>query len=214
MNVKERIARQSLIDVCLKLNECGLNHGYSGNASVRWERGLLITPSGMPYEELVPEDIVAIGYDGSIMQGQHKASTEWQFHAALLKIRPELNAVLHAHSPKAAALAVLGRELPAFHYMIAVAGGNSVRCAPYATFGTSELADNAVAAMDQRKACLLANHGILTAGEDMKEAFAVLLEIETLCGIYLDACQNGQPILLSDEEMALVIEKFHDYKNK
>lgn len=211
MSSQEREARQSLIDICLRLNHSGLNHGRSGNASLRWGDGLLITPTGMAYETLQPEDIVAIDYNGRVKEGQRKPSSEWQFHAAVLEVRPELNAVLHAHSPKATALAVLGRELRPFHYMIAVAGGNSVRCAPYATFGTRELADNVVTAMAERKACLLANHGILTAGADMEEAFAVLQEIENLCGIYLDACQVEEPVLLSDREMARVVEKFRGY---
>jgi len=210
-SVGETAARQRLIDVCRRLNERGLNHGSSGNASVRWEQGLLITPTGMAYEDLAPQDIVYMDLYGEVEQGQRRPSSEWAFHAALLKARPELHAVLHAHSPNATALAVLGRELPPFHYMIAMAGGNSVRCAPYATFGTPELADNAVVAMADRKACLLANHGILTAGRDMDEAFNVLQEIEALCGIYIDACQLGEPVLLDDVEMARVVAKFGGY---
>lgn len=208
---EREVASQSLIDVCLQLNNSGLNHGNSGNASVRWGDGLLITPTGMAYEALKPQDIVYMDLDGQVGKGQRRPSSEWAFHAALLKARPELRAVLHAHSPKATALAVLGQGLPPFHYMIAVAGGNTVRCAPYATFGTLELADHAVAAMQERKACLLANHGILTAGRDIDEAFKVLQEIETLCGIYIDACQLGEPVLLDDAEMAKVVAKFGGY---
>ena len=211
MTEEEKHARQSLIDACLQLNNKGLNHGCSGNASIRWGEGLLITPTGMAYEALQPEDIVELDFDGRVKSGQRKPSSEWLFHAAILKVRPELAAVLHAHSPRATALAVHGRELPPFHYMIAVAGGHNIRCAPYATFGTKELADNAVLAMNGRKACLLANHGLLTAGVDITDAFMVLQEIETLCGVYMDACQLGQPVLLSEEEMARVVDKFSDY---
>ncbi len=211
MNAEEKRARQSLIDICLRLNARGLNHGCSGNASLRWGEGMLITPTGMAYETLQPEDIVAMPFTGPVSGTGRQPSSEWHFHAALLSARPALNAVLHAHSPKATALAVLGRELPPFHYMIAVAGGHNVRCAPYATFGSQVLADNALEAMAERKACLLANHGILTAGCDIGEAFAVLEEIETLCGIYLDACRLGEPVLLPMDEMAKVVEKFKHY---
>ena len=211
MNTAERQARQSLIDICLRLNDSGLNHGRSGNASLRWGEGLLITPTGMAYESLTPDDIVAMALTGPDASTHPLPSSEWHFHAALLAARPDLNAVLHAHSPKATAMAVLGRELPPFHYMVAVAGGDNVRCAPYATFGTQMLADYVLAAMVDRKACLLANHGILSAGADMEEAFAVLQEIETLCGVYLDASGLGEPVLLDEQAMAEVIEKFQRY---
>ncbi len=211
MHPDERAIRQQLIDVCLRLNHSGLNTGRSGNASIRWKNMVLITPTGMPYESLQPEDIVCMDIHGKVAQGQRMPSSEWHFHTALLAARPECSAILHAHSPKATTLSVLRQDLPAVHYMIAVAGGDTVRCAPYATFGTMALAHHAVLAMRNRKACLLADHGIITAGGNIHEAFAILQEIEGLCRIYLEACQTGQPVVLSDDEMASVCEKFQQY---
>ena len=145
------------------------------------------------------------------MIGSGKPSSEWHFHSDLLRHRPELNAIVHTHSPNATALACLREDLPAFHYMIAIAGGDSIRCTPYALFGTQTLSDYAVAAMHDRKACLLANHGLIAAGRDLDEAMAVAIEIESLCQQYLLARQNGQPVLLSNEEMQAVVERFKNY---
>jgi L-fuculose-phosphate aldolase len=151
-----------------------------------------------------------MGFKGEII-GEGKPSSEWHFHLDLLKNRPELNAIVHTHSPHATALACLREDLPAFHYMIAIAGGDSVRCAPYALFGTEALSAHAVNAMKDRKACLLANHGLIAAGRDLDEAMAVATEIESLCQQYLLARQTGQPVLLSSEEMLAVIDRFRSY---
>ena len=202
--------RQRIIEACHQMERSGLNRGTSGNVSCREGDHFLITPSGVPVPQLRPEGIVAMGFKGEII-GEGKPSSEWHFHLDLLKNRPELNAIVHTHSPHATALACLREDLPAFHYMIAIAGGDSVRCAPYALFGTEALSAHAVNAMKDRKACLLANHGLIAAGRDLDEAMAVATEIESLCQQYLLARQTGQPVLLSSEEMLAVIDRFRSY---
>ena len=202
--------RQRIIEACHQMERSGLNRGTSGNVSCREGDHFLITPSGVPVPQLRSESIVAMGFKGEII-GEGKPSSEWHFHLDLLKNRPELNAIVHTHSPHATALACLREDLPAFHYMIAIAGGDSVRCAPYALFGTEALSAHAVNAMKDRKACLLANHGLIAAGRDLDEAMAVATEIESLCQQYLLARQTGQPELLSSEEMLAVIDRFRSY---
>ena len=210
MNADPIALRQRIIDVCHEMDRSGLNRGTSGNVSCREGDHFLITPSGVPVPQLRPDGIVAMDFSGKII-GEGKPSSEWHFHLDLLKNRAELNAIVHTHSPHATALACLREDLPAFHYMIAIAGGDSVRCAPYALFGTEALSANAVHAMKDRKACLLANHGLIAAGRDLDEAMAVAVEIESLCQQYLLARQTGQPVLLSSAEMQAVIERFRSY---
>ena len=202
--------RERIIDACRELERSGLNRGTSGNISCREEDHFLITPSGVPVAQMQPERIVAMDFSGKVIGGG-KPSSEWHFHLDLLKSRPELNAIVHTHSPHATALACLREDLPPFHYMIAIAGGDSIRCAPYALFGTEALSAHAVQAMKDRKACLLANHGLIAAGRDLEEAMAVAIEIESLCEQYLIARQSGKPVLLSSEEMQAVIERFRSY---
>lgn len=192
------------------MGPAGLNRGTSGNVSVRSGDGFYITPTGMRYEQLVADDIPLMALDGS-HQGRRKPSSEWRFHRDLYAARPEVGAVLHAHSPFAVSLACLRRDIPAFHYMIARFGGDSIRCADYAIFGSEELSTAAMSAMQQRKACLLANHGLLVAGRDLDEALALAVELEELCEQYWRACQLGQPVLLSADEMAAVLQKFAGY---
>ena len=202
--------RQSLIDTALRMNAAGINQGRSGNVSARSGDGILITPSGVAYDAMRPGDIVAMDFDGE-WQGDLKPSSEWHFHLGILEARPEIGAVVHAHSPFATAIACLGRGIPAFHYMIAVAGGDTIRCAPYATFGTAALSDNAVAALDGRLACLLANHGMIALGADPGAALALAVEVETLAAQYWRALQIGDPVILPADEMARVLEKFTTY---
>ena len=201
---------QALIDAALLLNAKGVNQGMSGNLSVRCDNGYLITPSGMAYDQCTPDDMVWMGFDGAV-DGRRKPSSEWRFHHDILASRPEIGAVIHTHSRFATTLACLQRDIPAFHYMIAMAGGNSIRCTPYATFGTQVLSDLALAALQGRKACLLGNHGLIVLGETLQRALALTIEVESLCEMYWRTLQIGQPILLSDAEMALVQEKFKHY---
>lgn len=210
--------RHKLIATARRMVTSGLNRGTTGNLSVRADapgktgagHGFLITPSGMDYELLQPEDIVFMRLDGTY-SGQRKPSSEWRFHRDLYAARPEAGAVLHAHSSFATSLACLRRDIPSFHYMIARFGGDNLRCAHYATFGTQALSDAALLAMAGRRACLLANHGMLVFGHDLDQALALGSELETLCEQYWRACQLGTPVLLDATEMATVLEKFVRY---
>ena len=202
--------RTAMLAALRRLDTAGLNRGSTGNLSHRCGEGLLITPTGMGADDIAPEDLVWLGFDGT-RRGRLKPSSEWHFHQALYRARPELHAIVHTHATFATALACLRRELPAFHYMVAVAGGDSVRCAPYRLFGTEALSDAMVEAMHERKACLLATHGVVSAGATLREAMKVMTEIESLCQTYLAALAVGEPALLSGAEMAAVIERFRGY---
>lgn len=202
--------RDALIATACALQPAGLNRGTAGNVSVRAGDGFYITPTGMPYTGLGVADIPLMALDGS-HRGRRKPSSEWRFHRDLYAARPEVGAVLHAHSPFAVTLACLRRDIPPFHYMIARFGGDTIRCANYAIFGSAELSTAALTAMDGRKGCLLANHGLLVAGRDLDEALALAIELEELCEQYWRACQLGQPVLLDAAEMAAVLEKFAGY---
>lgn len=202
--------RADLIATARALNSSGLSKGNSGNVSVRWRDGFYITPTGMDYATLAVDDIPFLGLDGR-HQGGRKPSSEWRFHHDLYAARAEAGAIVHAHSPFAVSLACLRRDIPPFHYMIARFGGTTVRCADYATFGTQTLSDHVLTAMQERSACLMANHGMLACGRDLKQALALAEELESLCEQYWRACQLGEPVLLDGEEMARVLEKFAGY---
>ncbi len=202
--------RAALIATARAMQPAGLNKGTSGNVSVRHGSGFYITPTGMPYDGLQADDMPLMQLDGS-HAGRRKPSSEWRFHRDLYASRPEVGAVLHAHSPFAVSLACLRRDIPPFHYMIARFGGSTIRCAEYAIFGSELLSTAAMAAMSGRQGCLLANHGLLVAGRDLDEALALAVELEELCEQYWRACQLGRPVLLSDAEMAAVLEKFAGY---
>ncbi|MEZ0237551.1 MAG: class II aldolase/adducin family protein [Methylophilaceae bacterium] len=202
--------REQLLSVSRRLSELGLNRGTSGNASVRDGDGFLVTPSGMTVEEMTPRDMVWMSFDGKA-QGGRQPSSEWRFHRDILQARPEVGAVIHTHATFATTLACLHREIPPFHYMIAVAGGDTIRCAPYALFGSQALSDAALSALQDRKACLLANHGMIAVGRDLDQALSVAVEVETLCEQYWRALQAGEPQLLSDAQMAEVMEQFKGY---
>ena len=202
--------REQLLAISRKLCELGLNRGTSGNASVRDGTGFLVTPTGMAVEEMTPRDMVWMGIDGKV-QGERQPSSEWRFHRDILQARPEVGAVIHTHAMFATTLACLHREIPPFHYMIAVAGGDTIRCAPYALFGSQALSDAALSALQDRKACLLANHGMIAVGRDLDQALSVAVEVETLCEQYWRALQVGEPKLLSAEQMTEVMEQFKEY---
>jgi L-fuculose-phosphate aldolase len=202
---------QSVIDTALKMSTSGLSAGRSGNVSVRDGERVLITPTGMAYEDLVPTDIVSMALDGSVPPGSRKPSSEWHFHAAIYAARPDVGAIVHTHSNAATALACLEEGIPAFHYMVAAAGGHDIRCAPYATFGTEELAKFAVEALIDRKACLLAHHGVIACGATLPKAYDLAVEVETLADQYGRALALGTVPLLGPDEMKSVIEQFRHY---
>lgn len=204
------VLRRAIIAAARRMNELGINQGTSGNIGVRRRGGFLVTPSGMEYEHLKPSDIVAMDMDGNA-SGWRKPSSEWRIHRDILAARPEAGAVIHAHPPYATTLACLGRGIPSFHYMVAMAGGGSIRCAPYATFGTEALSKAALAALRGRRACLMANHGMVVFGRDLAHALRIALEVETLAGQYWRALQIGRPKLLSKAEMKRNVEKFKTY---
>ncbi|MCE9673168.1 class II aldolase/adducin family protein [Myxococcus stipitatus] len=207
---RHRALCEAMIATCRKMNASGLNQGTSGNLSQRVEGGFLLTPTGMDYDVLEPEDIVFMRLDGG-HEGRRAPSSEWRIHRDILAAKPEVGAVLHAHSMFCTTLACLGRSIPPFHYMVSAAGGTTVRCAPYATFGTPELAGHVLEALEGRKACLMANHGMVAVGKDLARAFKLAVEVETLAAMYWRALQVGEPVLLDDAEMARVLEKFETY---
>jgi len=192
------------------MNAAGINRGAAGNVSARCEDGFLITPTGMPYDACTAADIVKVSLAGA-PQGRRKPSSEWRFHRDIYAARQDAGAIIHAHAPFATALACQQLEIPPFHYMIARFGGENVRCAAYATFGTQELSDAILAAMDGRRACLMAHHGMVVFGADLAEALALAVEFEALCEQYWRVLQLGAPKLLPADEMARVIEKFKSY---
>ena len=208
--MNENVLREGLLATARSMVSSGLNAGTAGNASVRCARGFLITPTGRDYDDCSAADMALVAMDGS-WQGPFAPSSEWRFHRDIFAAHPEAGAVLHAHSSFATALACHRRTIPAFHYMIARFGGSTIRCADYAIFGSELLSTAALAAMANRHACLLANHGLLVAGRDLDEALALAIELEELCEQYWRACQLGQPVLLSTDEMAAVLEKFASY---
>ena len=206
----EQHLRKQIIKVALAMNSLGINRGTSGNVSARWNRGFLITPSGLRYEDTKAADIVFVDPAGN-PRGKLAPSSEWRFHHDLYRDRNDTHAIVHTHSSFATTLACLGKEVPAFHYMIAVAGGNSIRCAPYATFGTQALSNNALKALRDRKACLLANHGMIATGINLEKALSLAVEVESLCEQYWRALQIGKPKILSGREMKTIIRKFRHY---
>ena len=203
-------SRRALVAAARALHDRGFNPRRAGNASLRAGRGFLITPTGMDYDAMGPADIVAMSLDGTA-RGRRAPSSEWRFHADILRARPEFGAVLHAHPPHATALACLGKPIPAFHYMVAAAGGADIRCAPYATFGSRALSRNALKALADRRACLLANHGMIACGADLDDALGLAEEVEALARQYLLALAAGRPRLLPAREMAKVLRLFEDY---
>jgi len=202
--------RQAIIDACRRMNALGINQGTSGNISVRHEEGLLVTPTSVPYDSMVPDEIVFMGMDGSFAAGQ-RPSSEWRFHLDIMRSRDEVNAVVHAHPTYATILSIMGLEIPPIHYMVAVAGGDNIRCSPYATFGTPELSAHAVSALEGRMACLLGHHGMIAVGPSLARALWLAVEVETLARQYHGCLQIGKPPLLSKAEIELVRKKMAGY---
>ena len=192
------------------MNASGINQGSAGNISVRYQQGFLITPSGMAYDRLKPEHIVMVDLQGNCADALNPSS-EWRMHCDIYANRAEAGAVLHAHSIFATALSCLREDMPAFHYMIAVAGGNSIRCADYALFGTQALSDNMLAALDERRACLLGTHGMICFHDNLDKALWLGIEVETLAKQYWHARQAGDPVILSESQMDEVIQQFSGY---
>jgi len=211
--IEEAHRRRELAGAAQRLPALGLTQGTSGNLSVRLGDGLLITPSAVGYDGMEPDDLVALDLDGIVMSAKRgrRPSTEWRLHAAVFRARRDVQAVVHAHPLWATAVACLRRDIPPFHYMVAVAGGSTIRCADYATFGTEALAGAALAALSDRSACLLANHGIVACADSPGAALELAVEVEALAGQYLRALSAGEPVLLSEEQMGTVLRRFGTY---
>lgn len=210
--MSEAALRAEIVAVAQAIDRAGFCPSKSGNVSARLGEGLLVTPSGLPYARTTPDDLIHLALDGAVLAGRGKPSSEWPFHTAIYKARPDAQAIVHTHSPRATALASTRRGIPAFHYMIALCGGADVRCADYATFGTPELAANAVKGLEGRKAVLLANHGVIALGGSLAGAHQIVAEVENLAGQYLDILASGlEPVILDEEEMARVCAKFAGY---
>jgi L-fuculose-phosphate aldolase len=208
--MNDHAERQAMLHIVRRLEDKGFNHGSSGNVSLRMGEGALITPTGAHSGNLTPQRLVLLDAHGAVI-GDGVPSSEWHMHGAILRAYPAANTVIHTHADACVALACLGRPLPAFHYMVAAFGGAEVRCARYATFGTPDLAASAVEALKDRTACLLANHGMIAVGGTLEAAFQNTAKLETLARQYLTAMQAGEPVLLSDEEMARVGARYGNY---
>lgn len=206
--------RDKLVATAKRMSALGLTPGMSGNVSVRTSSGMLVTPSGMPYESLVPDDAVAVQLDGTIRPGQRAPSTEWQLHRDILASRTDVLAIVHTHSLFSTTLSMLRRPIPAVHYMVVLAGGDEIPCAEYATFGSAELALNAVTALRGGSACLLANHGMVALGSSLDGALRLAAEVETLASQYWHAAQLGQPHVLDRDELSRVRARFAEYGQK
>ena len=214
MTSMEPALREAIVATARAMNAAGINRGKSGNVSARLVTdefdGFLVTPSGLPYARMLADDIVPMRRDGT-PGGRLQPSSEWRFHRDIFACRDDVHAIVHTHAPFATTLACLDRGIPAFHYMVAVAGGVDIRCAPYATFGTQALSDAAVRALEGRTACLLAHHGMIAVGKDLDSAFALAVEVETLAEMYWRALQLGEPATLPAEEMDEVLRRFATY---
>ena len=207
----EVAARKAVIKAAQEMSASGLSPGKSGNVSARVPGGMVITPTGVAYDELTPDKISFVAMDGSTRSGELKPSSEWHFHLAIYAAREDVNAIVHTHSEAATALACAGQGIPAFHYMVAVAGGVDIRCSPYATFGTEALAAYAVEALEDRTACLLGNHGVIACGATPEKALALAREVEVLAAQYARALAIGGVKILNDVQMREVLEKFKTY---
>ena len=206
------IEAEQIIKYANMLNSEKLSTLRSGNVSLRYKNGFLITPSGVKYSSLKVDDIVFVSLDGKFDETKNKPSSEWRFHKDIYSSKNEANAIVHAHSTYATAVSAHNKDVPAFHYMVALAGGNDLKCAKYATFGTQELSDNIINALKNRKACLMSNHGQVAFGDNLEQAFELAQEVENICHQYINAIKIGEPKILSSSEMDVILEKVKNYK--
>lgn len=210
----EKSLRKAVLETALAMSRSGLSPGRSGNVSARAEGGMLITPSGMVYDELEAGDIVFVDDEGGAAKGQRKPSSEWHFHLAAYRVRADRNAVVHTHSMYATVLACARKPIPPFHYMVAVAGGPDIPCVPYATFGTEDLARHVAEGLKNREACLMANHGQIAIGETLQGALELAHEVEVLAEQYYKVLALGAVHLIPDAEMEIMLDKFKSYGQK
>ena len=205
---------EEVIKYAKMLNTENLSALRSGNISVRHNDGFLITPSGVKYSSLQIDDIVFVSLNGQFDKKKQKPSSEWKFHRDIYKYKREANAIVHSHSTNATAVSAHGKSIPAFHYMVALAGGNDIKCADYATFGTEELSNNVIRALENRKACLMSNHGQVAFEKSLDKAFELAQEIENICHQYINALRIGVPKILSNNEMNKILGQIKNYKKE
>ena len=205
---------EEVIKYAKMLNTENLSALRSGNISVRYNDGFLITPSGVKYSSLQIDDIVFVSLNGQFDEKKQKPSSEWKFHRDIYKNKREANAIVHSHSTNATAVSAHGKSIPAFHYMVALAGGNDIKCADYATFGTEELSNNVIRALENRKACLMSNHGQVAFEKSLDKAFELAQEIENICHQYINALKIGVPKILSNNEMNKILGQIKNYKKE
>ncbi len=205
MTPHEHDLRSRMVETCRRMEAAGINQGTAGNLSVRHGEGFLVTPSSLSYDRMTAEDIVEMGWDGSYVG--RRPSSEWRFHRDILRAREDVQVVLHCHSVYATSVACHHRAIPAFHYMVGIAGGTTIRCARYATFGTQALSDAAIEALEGRMACLLGQHGQIALGKTLDQALWMASEVETIARLYVQALVIGEPPVLPEDEMARVIEQ-------
>ncbi|MEF2073987.1 class II aldolase/adducin family protein [Consotaella aegiceratis] len=210
MTQSQTAVREEMIETCRRMNAAGLNNGSAGNLSVRTDEGFLITPSGISYDRLMPEQIVEMDLEGRYY-GDFIPSSEWRFHYDILRARADIDVVLHSHALHCAILACCRLDIPAIHYMVGVGGGSVIECSDYATFGTQALSEAALKALGPRKACLLANHGVIALGKTMEKTFGVLEEVENLARIYIGTRTLGGGVILGEADMAVVLQRFQTY---
>lgn len=212
---EEAETRRSIVLACREMTALGINQGTSGNISLRVDGGILLTPSGLAYDRMGPGDVVRMGWDGGWeARDGNVPSSEWRFHLDIMKAKPEVGAIVHAHPTFCTVIAIMNRPIPAIHYMIAAAGGNDIPCAPYARYGTSELSRNALAALRGRRACLLAHHGLIATGPTLREAMWLAVEVEALARQYHGCLQIGAPPLLPDAEIEGIVAQWGGYGPK
>jgi len=213
MTGEERKLREAIIAKCRWMNDSGLNQGTSGNISARYKDRMLITPSATPYDAMKPEMIAAMALDDSYGEwsGPLQPSTEWRFHLDIMRARPDVGSVVHTHSTYATVLAIARKPIPACHYMMAAFGGTDIRCAGYARYGTAELSELALEALEGRNGCLLANHGMIAVGANLDKAMWLAVELETIARQYYLSLALGEPVILSDDEIAETARGFSTY---
>lgn len=211
--MSELKTRERIVAACLEMNRTGINQGTSGNISVRWQDGMLITPTSMPYDRMTPDDIVYLDMEGR-PTGANQPSSEWRFHRDIMRAKPEVGAIVHAHPMYSTIIAIMGKEIPPLHYMVAIAGGHTIPLAPYATFGSAELSQHAVTALKDRTACLLQHHGMIATGPTLDRAMWLAVEVETLAQQFHGCLQVGGPPLLSVEEIDRVRARMSEYGHR
>lgn len=208
---EEMAARAAIVATAQEMSRRGLSPGRSGNVSQRWHDGMLITPTGLPYGDMQPEDIACVGPEGTTRAGEKKPSSEWRFHLAVYAARADVGAIVHTHSTHTTVLACAHKSIPAFHYMVAAAGGDDIPCVPYATFGTGKLARHVAKGLEKRNACLMANHGMIAVGSSSQKALDLASEVEILAEQYVKLLAIAKPIVLDKTEMARVLKRFASY---